>query len=453
MGRLDRLLHAFNVFTNGPDPYRGPPESSYGTTSTMSNGASYSTRPHVNRVRVDNERSIIESMYSKISVDASDIELRHVYKDDEERYTGTVKSGLQYCFSKSANLDQAARAFRKDLYMTMLHTGHAAVVPIETTGQDPIISESYDVKTMRVGTVTQWFPHHVRVLVYNDKPDKGVFEEITLPKRLVAIVENPFYSVMNEPNSTLQRVVRKLNLLDIADEKVSNGKLDLIIQLPYTIKTDARRAEAEQRRQDIEFQLSSGKYGIAYADSAEKITQLNRPVENNLWSQIEGLMALLFSQLGLTEAILNGTADENTMTNYMARTVEPLVDASSEEFERKFISKTAVTQGQGVMYFRDPFKIIPITRLAEIADVLSRNEITSPNEIRQAIGMMPSKNPSADDLKNSNMPDRLEPSRTNTTVTQIPNEVLALEASKVFKSKQMAADAQKLELKSKEAGS
>lgn len=435
MGRLtDRLFHAFNVFTSDPDLHRGPPVP----TGGISSGASYSTRPYVTQVRISNERSMIESIYSTLSVDVSDIELRHVETDKQGRYVSTIDSSLQYCFSKSANLDQAARSFRKNLAMTLFHTGHAAVVPVETSGSDPIISEAYDVKTMRVGTVTQWYPHHVKVLLYNDRPDKGIFEELTLPKRLVAIVENPFYSVMNEQNSTLQRIVRKLNLLDVTDEKVSNGKMDIIIQLPYTIRTDARRKEAEQRRQDIEFQLATGKYGIAYADATEKITQLNRPIENNLWSQIEALTKLLFSQLGLTESVMNGSADENTMSNYMARTIEPVVDAIAEEFERKFLSKTAITQGQAVMYFRDPFKLIPITRLAEIADVLSRNEITSPNDIRQAIGMIPSNDPEADKLKNSNMPPK-EP-----VVGEIvtPEEPLALEEapSTRFVSKQMVDD-------------
>jgi hypothetical protein len=292
-----------------------------------------------------------------------------------------------------------------------------------------------------VGQITQWYPHHVRVQVYNDQIDKGIFEEITLPKRMVAIVENPFYAVMNEPNSTLQRIIRKLNLLDITDEKTSNGKLDLIIQLPYAVRTDDRRAQAEERRQEIEFQLSTGKYGIAYADSAEKITQLNRPIENNLWEQIEGLMKLLFSQLGLTQGVLDGTADENTMSNYMARTIEPIVDEIAEAIDRKMISKTAYAQGQRVMYFRNPFKIIPITRLAEIADVLSRNEITSPNDIRQIIGLVPSKDPEANKLKNSNMPEK--------QAEIAPQEQLAIEAPR-YKSQQMADDEARLDAQMRE---
>lgn len=430
MGRLtDRIMHAFNAFTSDPDAQRGPPLGASGI-----GGASYGNRPYTTQVRVSNERSLIASIYSTLSVDASDIELRHAKTDEDGGYDETVDSGLQYCFDQEANIDQAARAFRRDMFYTMVNHGVAAVVPVETTG-DPIMSDAYDIKVLRVGRIVQWYPLHVRVLLYNDKPDKGIFEEITLPKRLVAIVENPFYAVMNEPNSILQRIIHKLNLLDITDEKASNGKLDLIIQLPYSIRTDARREQAEQRRQDIEFQLAAGKYGIAYADSAEKITQLNRPIENNLWEQIDGLMKLLFAQLGLTQGVMDGTADENTMTNYMARTIEPMVDAVAEEFHRKFLSRTARTQKHKVMYFRDPFKIIPITRLAEIADVLSRNEVTSPNEIRRAIGMRPSKDPEADKLKNSNMPEK--PAQP---AVAAPKEPLAIEAPR-FVSKQMATDA------------
>lgn len=443
MGRItDRLLHGFNAFVSDPEVHRGPPQSARG--SSGGGGASYGARPYTTRVQVQNERSVLGSILSTLAVDVSDIELRHAKTDDEGGYLSTIESGLQYCFSEEANLDQAARAFRRDVAMTMFHHGVAAVVPVETTGSlDPLSSEAYDVKTMRVGQITQWYPHHVTVRLYNDRIDKGIFEEITLPKRFVAIIENPFYAVMNEPNSTLQRIIRKLNLLDITDEKVSNGKLDLIIQLPYTIKTDARRAQAEQRRQDIEFQLATGKYGIAYADGSEKITQLNRPVENNLWEQIEGLMELLYSQLGLTRGVMDGTADENTMTNYMARTIEPVVDAIAEEIHRKFLSKTARRQKQKVMYFRDPFKLIPITRLAEIADVLSRNEITSPNDIRRAIGMRPSQDPEADKLKNSNMPEKTEQevaAPPPPAEIEGPNVPKMLEQLPRFKSKQMAED-------------
>lgn len=398
MGRLTTSIrHAWNAFTSDPEVYRGPPMASGGM-------GSFNARPYTTRVKVSNERSIIASVFSTLSVDVSDIELRHAMRDKEGGFLSTINSSLQYCLSQEANLDQAARAFRKDVAMTLFDKGVAAIVPVETTG-DPVISGTWDIKTMRVGEVTRWYPRHVTVRLYNDRPDKGIFEEITLPKAMVAIVENPFYGVMNEPNSTLQRLVRKLNLLDVTDEATSSGKLDLLIQLPYTIKTEARRAQAEQRRNDIEFQLAGGKYGIAYTDGTEKVTQLNRPVENNFLEQVSYLTKLLYSQLGLTEEIMNGTAEEDAMVNYMARTIEPIVDAIAEEFNRKFLTKTARTQGHAVMYFRDPFKLIPISRLAEIADVFSRNEITSANELRTAVGMRPSSDPKANELNNSNMPD------------------------------------------------
>lgn len=431
MGRLtDSIKHAlFNAFTSDPEVYRGPPIGSSG-----GGGGSSSVRPYTTKVHISNERSIIAAIYSTLSVDVSDIEFRHALTDDEGGYLSTQKSSLQYCFSQEANLDQAARAFRKDVAMTLFHHGVAAVVPVDVTGGDPMLSDAYDIKTMRVGQIMQWYPHHVRVRLYNDRPDKGIFEEVTLPKRFVAIIENPFYAVMNEPNSTLQRVIRKLNLLDIADEKASNGKLDLLIQLPYTIRTDLQRANAEQRRNDIEFQLATGKYGIAYTDGSEKVTQLNRPVENNLWEQITGLMKLLYSQLGITEEIMNGTATEEAMANYMTRTIEPVVDAISEEYHRKFLTKTARTQNQRVMYFRDLFKFIPVTRLSEIVDVLSRNEIASPNDIRRVLGFRPSDDAEANKLKNSNMPEKT----SEVAATPAP---LAIEATPRFVSKQMADDA------------
>lgn len=449
--RTDRIMHALNnVFTSDPEVYRGPPQAS-GSMVGGGGGSFGSSRPYQTQVRVANERSIIESIYNTMSVDVSDIEFRHAQTDDERGFKNTINSSLQYCFSKSANLDQAARAFRQDVAWTMFHHGVAAVVPVETTGTDPIMgSEAYDVKTMRVGTVTKWYPRYVTVLIYNDKPDRGLFEEITIPKRMVALIQNPFYSVMNEHNSTLQRIIRKLNLLDITDEKASSGKLDLIIQLPYTIRTDTRRAEAEQRRSDIEFQLAAGKYGIAYADAAEKITQLNRPVENNLWEQIEGLMELLFSQLGITKGVMDGSADENTMINYMARTIEPVVDAIAEEFERKFLSRTAVSQGQAVMYFRDPFKLIPITRLSETVDVLSRNEISSPNDIRRALGMAPSKDPEADKLKNSNMPEK-QPKDEVVDGELVETKAIEAAPQDRFRSAQMALDQVKADREKRES--
>lgn len=399
MGRFtDSLRHAWSAFRNPPESTEALPVVAGG--GSMALGAS---RPHVNKVRVSNERSIISSVYSTLAVDVSDIELRHAKVDEEGGYVSTVNDGLQYCLHEEANLDQAARAFRQNVAMMMLDKGVAAVVPVETSG-DPLLGDAYDIKTMRVGEIIDWMPQHVRVRLYDDRV--GQFKDIVLPKRIVAIIENPWYAVMNEPNSTLQRLIRVLNLMDVTDDQVSSGKLDMIIQLPYTIKSEARRQQAEQRRNDIEFQLAAGKYGIAYADATEKITQLNRPVENNFLEKVDRLTKLLFSQLGLTEEIMNGSAEESVMTNYMSRTIEPIVDAIAEEFHRKFLSRTARTQGHAIMYFRDPFKLIPITRVAEIADVLSRNEIASPNDVRKAIGWVPSKDPSAEQLHNSNMPER-----------------------------------------------
>lgn len=435
MGRVtDALYHAWSAFRSEPSVYEGPPPSTGGSMIASS------VRPHVTKVRIANERSIIASIYSTLSVDVSDIELRHAMVDEEGGYVSTVNDGLQYCLHQEANLDQAARAFRKEIAMMLFDKGVAAVVPVETTG-DPFVGDAYDIKTMRVGEVINWHPQHVTVRLYDDRV--GQFKDLTLPKRIVAVIENPFYSVMNEQNSTLQRLIRKLNLLDVTDEEVSSGKLDMIIQLPYTIKTEARREQAEQRRKDIEFQLAGGKYGIAYADATEKITQLNRPIENNFLEQVDRLFKLLFSQLGLTEDIMNGTADEATMTNYMARTIEPVVDAISEEFHRKFLSRTARTQGHAILYFRDPFKLIPITRLSEIADVLSRNEIASPNDVRKAIGWVPSKDAKADELHNSNMPDRNQEGEPVTSPRFVSSQIVKDEAAELAKQKVAALPAAK----------
>ena len=399
MGRITSTIQkALNVFTNDPEVYRGP------STYTRAGGGG-GNRPYTARFRVGNERSIIGSIYATLSVDVSDIELRHARTDEEGNFVSTESSNLQYCLSQEANLDQAARHFRRDVAMTMFDKGIAAVVPVDYLGDPLGITGDWDVETMRVGEVVEMYPREVTIRLYNDQADKGIFEDITLPKKMVALIENPFYSIMNEPNSTLQRLVKKLSLLDVTDEKASSGKLDLLIQLPYTIKTDARRDQAEQRRKDIEFQLAGGQYGIAYTDGTEKVTQLNRPVENNLWEQIIGLTKMVYSELGLTEEIMNGTADEATMTNYMSRRIEPIVDAVSEEFHRKFLTKQKKLDGHKIMYFRDPFKLIPITRLAEIADVLSRNEIATPNDVRKAVGWVPSKDPKASELNNSNMPE------------------------------------------------
>jgi hypothetical protein len=337
-------------------------------------------------------------------MDVASIKIRHVRIDDEERYLEQIDSGLNNCLTLEANIDQAARAFRQDIALTLFDKGVAAIVPVDTT-LSPINNGSWDIKTMRVGEILGWYPKHVRVNLYNE--DKGRREQITVPKSMVAIIENPLYSVMNEPNSTLQRLMRKLALLDSSDELSASGKLDLIIQLPYVIKSEARRQQADQRRKDIEFQLKGSQYGIAYTDGTEKITQLNRPAENNLLVQVESLTKLLYVQLGVTEDVMNGTADEKTMLNYMNRTVEPVCDAIVEGMRRVYLTRTARTQGQSIVYFRDPFKLIPIGGeggIADIADKFARNEILSSNELRQIVGFKPSKEPKADQLINANMP-------------------------------------------------
>lgn len=384
------LKHSWNAFVNLDQRVRA-----------LDYGASYGMRPDRVRLQLSNERSIISSIYTRLAIDMADLLIRHVRLDDQERYVEDIKSGLNNCLRVEANLDQAARAFRQDIFMSIFDRGCIAIVPVDTT-INPATSGSFDVKTMRVGYITGWYPRHVRVDLYNE--DVGRREEITLEKKFVAIVENPLFSVMNEPNSTLQRLIRKLNMLDAVDEQSSSGKLDIIIQLPYVVKTEARRTQAEQRRKDMEAQLQGSKYGIAYTDGTEKVTQLNRPAENNLLKQVEYLIALLYSQLGLTPSVMDGTADEATMLNYNNRTIKPLLDAVTEAMTRSFLTKTARTQGQVVTYFRDPFKLVPLSNMAEIIDVLSRNEIVAPNEVRSAMGMKPSANPKADELMNSNMP-------------------------------------------------
>lgn len=391
-----RLRHAWNAFTDSDDANRRPFSLQAGTITTV--------RPDRQRLHFSNERSIISSIYTRIGIDVSAVGMRHVRVDEENRYLEDINSGLDNCLTIEANLDQAARAFRQDIAMTILDDGIAAIVPVDTS-LSPEASGGYDIQTMRVGRIVQWFPSHVRVSVYNEV--RGQRQDITLPKKMVAIVENPLYQVMNEPNSTLQRLIRKLNLLDSVDEQSASGKLDLIIQLPYVIKSEARRQQAEQRRKDIEFQLKGSQYGIAYTDGTEKIVQLNRPAENNLMGQVTYLTEQLYAQLGLTPEIMNGTADEKVMKNYFARTIEPLLDAIVEAMRRTFLTKTARTQGQSIMYFRDPFKFVPLGGeggIADIADKFSRNEITSSNEIRQGIGMKPRPEPKADALINSNMP-------------------------------------------------
>jgi Phage portal protein len=392
----DRLRHAWNAFVDSDNARNRPLE--------ITAGSYFGGRPDRMRPRFSTERSIISSIYNRIGVDVAAVPMRHVRLDDQNRYLEDIDSGLDTCLTLEANVDQAGRAFRQDIAMTILDEGVAVVVPVDTT-LSPEEYGGFDIKTMRVGRVVSWFPQHVRVSVYNEL--RGMREEITLPKKTVAIIENPLYSVMNEPNSTLQRLIRKLNLLDELDEKSAAGKLDMIIQLPYVIKSEARRQQAEQRRKDIEFQLKGSQYGIAYTDATEKITQLNRPVENNLLPQIQDLKTQLYGELGLTPEVMNGTADEKVMLNYYARTIEPLLDAIVEAMIRVFLTKTARTQGQSIMYFRDPFKFVPMGGeggIADIADKFTRNEIMSSNEVRQGIGMKPRPEPKADALINSNMP-------------------------------------------------
>jgi hypothetical protein len=339
-------------------------------------------------------------MITRVAMDVAAIDIKHVRLDDNERYSETIKSGLNECLSIEANLDQTGRALKQDIVMSMFDEGCVAIVPVDTT-IDPRKSNSYDILSMRVGKIVEWYPEHVKVKLYNEKT--GEKEDVVVPKKTVAIVENPLYSIVNEKNSTLQRLIRKLNLLDAVDEQSGSGKLDLIIQLPYTIKSDTKREQAEKRRADIENQLTGSKYGIAYADATERITQLNRPIENNLMKQIEYLTNLLYSQLGITQAIMDGTADEKTMLNYYNRTVEPIVSAIVDEMKRKFLTKTARSQRQTILAFRDPFKLVPVNDIAEIADKFTRNEIMTSNEIRQVIGLKPSDDPKADQLINSNI--------------------------------------------------
>ena len=390
MGIRDRLQHAWNAFVYNDNTYVDP--QNLGGLSTYK-----PDRVHFSR---GVERSIVTSVYNRLALDVSSIAIKHVRLDENGRFKEEVDSGLQNCLNVEANIDQTGRAFLQDVVMSMLDEGCVAIVPVDTT-IDPAKSGSYEINTMRTGKILEWYPAHVRVRVYNDK--RGIHEEIVLPKSAVAIIENPLYAVINEPNSTMQRLIRKLNLLDVVDEQTSSGKLDLIIQLPYVIKTDARRKQAEERRKDIEMQLSGSKYGIAYTDGTERITQLNRPAENNLMKQVEYLTGMLYSQLGLTQSIMDGSADDKTMLNYYNRTVEPILAAITDEIKRKFLTKTARSQKQTIMYFRDPFKLTPVLDLAEIADKFTRNEIMTSNEIRQIVGMKPADDPSADELRNKNL--------------------------------------------------
>lgn len=386
---LDRLKHGWNAFLNNDE-----------SRANYSYGFSYGSRPDRVRLTRGNEKSIITAIYNRIASDAAAIVIEHVRLDEDGRYLETINSGLNNCLTLDANIDQTGRAFMQDVVMSMLDEGVVAVVPVDAT-INPAVSTSFDVITLRTAKILEWFPRHVRVRIYND--NTGKFEEKVVPKSVTAIVENPFYAVINEPSSTMQRLIHKLALLDDVDEQSSSGKLDLIIQLPYTIKTEARRKQADNRRKDIEMQLAGSKYGIAYTDATEHITQLNRSVENNMLAQIEYLTNMLYSQMGITQSVLDGTANSETMLNYYNRTVEPILAAITDEMKRKFLSKTARTQRQSIEYFRDPFVLVPVDKFAEIADKMRRNEVMTSNELRQKIGMRPSKNEKADTLDNPNL--------------------------------------------------
>lgn len=389
MGLIERVQRGWNAFRN-----RDP------TYNFQNIGEASYYRPDRPRFTRGNERSIVTSVYNRIALDVSNINIQHVRLDDNGRFTSVIESDLNGCLSLDANIDQTGRAFIQDAVMSMLDEGCVALIPV-VTDVDPEDSNSYKIFSMRTGKIIEWRPDKVKIQAYNDLT--GRREEIVLPKSAVAIVENPLYAVINEPNSTMQRLIRKLNLMDVTDEQTASGKLDLIIQLPYVIKTEARQKQAEDRRKSIEMQLASSKYGIAYTDGTEHITQLNRSVENNLMKQVEYLTNMLYSQLGITQAILDGTADEQSMLNYYSRTIEPIISAITDEMKRKFLSKTARSQGQSIMFFRDPFKLVPVNNIAEIADKFTRNEIMTSNEFRQIIGMKPSDDPKADKLWNSNI--------------------------------------------------
>lgn len=397
-----RLKHAWNAFT-------GNVQMNYRDL-----GMSYSYRADRPRMSRGNERSIVTSVYNRIALDVAALNVQHVRLDENGRFLSVIDDGLNNCLTLEANVDQTARSFIQDVVISMFDEGSVAIVPVDTT-TDPNVSGSYDIQSLRVGQILDWYPQYIRARVYNEQT--GRKEDIVVPKSAVAIIENPLYAVINEPNSTMQRLIRKLNLLDVIDEQSGSGKLDLIIQLPYVIKTEARRQQAENRRKDIENQLSGSKYGIAYTDGTEHITQLNRSVNNNLMSQIEYLTSMLYSQLGITQSILDGTADEKTMLNYNNRTIEPIISAIVDEMKRKFLTKTARSQQQSISFFRDPFKLVPVNEIAEIADKFTRNEIMTSNEIRQVVGMKPSEDPRADELRNKNLS---EPSGSNQQSEEAP---------------------------------
>lgn len=389
----ERFKRMWNVFMN-----RDP-------TISDDYGIAYSVRPDRIRMRLGNERSIMSSINTRIAIDVASTSIQHVRLDDDGQFLEVIDSGLNKCLNVRANIDQTGRSFIQDLAQTIVDEGCAVAVPVDTD-INPRLTESYDIRSLRVGTVTQWLPNSVRVRVYNDR--KGIKEEITIPKSICAIIENPFYPVMNEPNSTFRRLTRKLSLLDATDEQTASGKLDMIIQLPYLVKGDTRKRQANERRKELEEQMAHSKYGIGYIDGTEKITQLNRSLENNLMNQIEYLTSMLYSQLGITKSILEGTAKDEELTNYYDRTIEPIVSAIVDEFNTKFLSKTARSQKQSILYFRDPFRLVPLTKLADMADKFTRNEIMSSNEFRRVIGMKASSDPRANELRNKNMPSQDE---------------------------------------------
>ena len=426
MSLMSRLAHAWNVFTTLDQ--REPFESVV---------ASYGTRPDRQYLRFSAEKTILSSILTRVAIDVASVVMKHVKLDDQGRYSSDIDSGLNSCLTLEANIDQAAQHFRRDMVLSLFDEGVIAIVPVDTT-INPNLSGSYDILTMRVGRIIRWYPTRITVSLYNQ--DTGLREEVTVSKRNTAIIENPLYAVMNEQNSTLQRLIRTLHKLDAVNEQSASGKLDLIIQLPYTIRSEAKRQQAEQRRQDIEFQLKGSQYGIAYADGTEKITQLNRPSENNLMAQVEYLEQLLYSQLGITKEVMDGTADEKTMRNYYNRTQKPILDAIVEAMKRSFLTKTGRTQGQSIMYFHDLLSLVPIENLADLADKFTRNEIASSNEIRQIVGLAPKKDPKADQLRNSNMPNDklgLTPSPTPPQLQQ-PNQPIRATSQRLPLQKQQA---------------
>jgi hypothetical protein len=418
---MNRLAHAWNVFVNLPDQTKV--RTGYGGFGSAGGN------PSRVRLSTTNDRSIITSVYTRVGIDAAAINMSHVYLDENKRYLKDANSGLNNCLTLRANIDQGARAFRQDIVMSLFDKGTIAIVPVNTSDM-PLPSGSYDIYSLRVGEIIAWYPRHVRIRLYNDITGKK--EEITMLKSTVAIVENPLYSVMNEPNSTYQRLLRKLNLLDAVDEVAASGKLDIIIQLPYVVKNDTKREQADQRARDIESQLKGSKYGVAYTDGTEKITQLNRPAENNMLAQVKFLTGMLYSQLGLTESVFDGTADEKTLLNYYNRTIEPVLGAIAEAMKYIFLTRTARTQGQSIEYYRDPFKLLGIQDLAELADKLTRNEILTSNEFRSLLGFKPSTDPNADKLLNKNLPVQAQPGEASeiTSVTPVRPKPLALPAGK-----------------------